>query len=566
MHSAGLNLHTKLYQAPEPYREINIPIWDTVANVADFVGKPISWVSNCYSYLAGRSSVPIPSSAPGHAFFGHYPELGWKYNWSLIDFITALQNKHGDKGLYTMQMGPFKTYYVVSDPKMAKEILNNSEAFPRGESLEIWREFSKEGLGKGEYAQEKRRQAIGAIGDPHHGYFFPSIKLAADRWIEHLEHSGMSGEPIDLMRLCKLGTLEAIGESLFKHNAHDPSEDNPFNLNPENIESNYEVIDSLDTIFSTLTNKFTSPFGSYRRLYNFFHPWEAKDFQKAIDTLEIRMDKEFHKLLDNPETLDRNSKFCSIMATLGVDIDKPNYVKMRNEVLGFLQAAFETSAKAMSWILYVLAFYPDLQEELYGQLHEAFRESPPQSRQDFAKVPLLRQVMEEALRLFPPFPFLLRDIVDASKFKPFQVKQNGKISSAAFLISPFLINRNSDPKYAWGKDAEEFKPERWTTPKKASVNEDRVCEGKQKDKVSEDAEDMLSDLWQRQHPECMTTFAGGKHVCPGRHFAKQEILLFLTTLIPKFKISLVPTDVPVQLKFCISLETENPIYVYLTPR
>lgn len=562
----------KLYQAPEKYCEINMPIWDTVANVVSYVGKPFSWVSNFYGYLSGRAAnlKELPPSAPGHSWLGHVPELWWKYKSSLMDYLSAYQDTYGYKGISNLQMGPFNNFYVVSDPKMAREILQNSKAFPRGRSYEIWQKFSKRGLGEGDYTQEKRRQADNAIGNAHYGYFFPSIKIVADNWMARLKQFAYDEVAIDLMKECKRATLAALGESLFKHNAHDPNETNPFNLSVENDKLCNKFIDAFQTLFALLTKKFTSPIGRFENIFNFLNPAEAKKFQKAKDTLEKILDELFHKLLDHPETLDRDSKFCALMKTFGIDIDNPDYGEMRNESVAFLLAAFETSSKGISWALYALAMHPDIQDELYNKLHEAFDKEPPQSKADLDRVPLLMQVIEEALRLFAPFPFLLRDIKDSSKFKSFQVQANSFFRNSAFVISPYLIHRN--PEY-WGEDAHEFKPERWKTGRRAAsslfedspggISEDLHTANKEKEYDVE--EDMLSDRWQRQHPEYMS-FLGGIHLCPGRFFAKQEIGLLLATLLLEFKVSLAPHSSPVQLKFCITTESENPIYVYLIPR
>jgi cytochrome P450 len=81
--------------------------------------------------------------------------------------------------------------------------------------------------------------------------------------------------------------------------------------------------------------------------------------------------------------------------------------ELRDNLLTFIVAGHETTALTLSWALYLCAFDPAVQEaaraEAQGVLgHRAATAS------DVPALPLIRRIVDEALRLYPPAAFLSR--------------------------------------------------------------------------------------------------------------------------------------------------------------
>lgn len=76
---------------------------------------------------------------------------------------------------------------------------------------------------------------------------------------------------------------------------------------------------------------------------------------------------------------------------------------LADNALGFMVAGFETTALGAAWALYLLALHPDWQEAVRAEA-----EAAPADGDRLAALPLARQVAQEALRLYPPAPFLVR--------------------------------------------------------------------------------------------------------------------------------------------------------------
>lgn len=528
MEIQNLCLYTK--QPLHAFVEQYIPGLDTAATIASYVKKPFSWLDSAYAWLYDIHQKPIPPSARGHLFFGSAVELA-RYKWNIFKFLVDYEATFGHKGFCKLQLGT-KIFYIVSDALIAQKIFSFPKSFPRGESLRFWREFSPNGLSEGNETEKLRKKALDAIGHQHYEHFFPSVSKVSIEWIDRLKQEIGVNESVDIMRECERLGLAAIGESLFKLNALDPYEINPFCLDVKNDSLCSEFLDSFHTLFELITKRIASPVANFPikgdAIYDSLYPDDKLAFTVAKGSIEKILLGIYRQLFESRDKIDPESDFYKIVVgAFGVDINNPDYNLILDESMGFLQAAFETSSKALGWAIYSLAVHEDIQSSLYEQLKKEFGDDRPTSMEALYKVPLLFQVIEETLRLYTPFPFLLRDVKDSSKFTDYEVK-NGE----TFIIAPYFMHKN-----CW-KDGDRFIPERFS-------------------------EVMLTDSWQRNN-SIYGTFIKGPHTCPGRFFAKQELAIALVDVVLNFKMKFQgPIPKP---KLCITLQTEKPLYVHFEER
>jgi len=397
-------------------------------------------------------------------------------------------------------------------------------------------------------------QAKNATGQSEIPFYFPGMVSISKQWLEGLGQYAESGKSFDLIYETERSALATMGETLFKNDTSQTGK-NPFGLTTDDDELCTRFLESYHTLFELLTRRFleadqtlfelltrqlisglaSNPiagplFGD--KLYSYWYKDEESKFGEEKKTLKEILEPIFKSLLEGE--VDKESHLYKMIKYFGINIEKPNYKKILDDSLGFLQASFETSSKALGWVLYHLARDQNLQDKLRRMLSAAFKGGVPETIEDLKKVPLLSQMMEETLRLFPPFPVLLRDIKKPEDFKAFKVEKGG-----TFLISPYLIHRNAKE---W-ENPTTFDPSRFKTS------------GSRKD-------NMLSDAWQIGHDK-YATFIGGIHRCPGRHFGKQELLINIALFIMRYKIVLKDQyhNEPVDLKFCITLHPKDPIKV-----
>ena len=100
----------------------------------------------------------------------------------------------------------------------------------------------------------------------------------------------------------------------------------------------------------------------------------------------------------------------------------------------FYLAGHETTANALSWTLFLLAFQPELQEELAAEALAAVAGG----EEDVAeRVPRLRLFLSESLRLYPPVPRFDRQAVGPDRLGKWEVKPGDIVS-----IWPWLLHRH----------------------------------------------------------------------------------------------------------------------------
>ncbi|OFX13312.1 MAG: hypothetical protein A2516_02110 [Alphaproteobacteria bacterium RIFOXYD12_FULL_60_8] len=137
---------------------------------------------------------------------------------------------------------------------------------------------------------------------------------------------------------------------------------------------------------------------------------------------------------------------------------------------------------------------------------------------DLPDMPYSRMVVEESLRLYPPFWTLSRQVKEDDRLGDYRLP-----AGATVMISPYVTHRN--PRY-WdnpeGFDPERFSPERSEhRPKFAYF-----------------------------------PFGGGPRVCVGRNMALMEAQLFLAMLVRRYSVSLSPGH-KVEPSPMISLRPKN---------
>jgi len=90
--------------------------------------------------------------------------------------------------------------------------------------------------------------------------------------------------------------------------------------------------------------------------------------------------------------------------------------KMSDEILvdnivSFVVSGFDTTALSLTWALYLLSQSPDWEARMLEEI-ERVAGSEPITADDVPKLVVVQQVLNEAMRLYPAGPMIVRDIVE----------------------------------------------------------------------------------------------------------------------------------------------------------
>ncbi len=173
--------------------------------------------------------------------------------------------------------------------------------------------------------------------------------------------------------------------------------------------------------------------------------------------------------------------------------------QLRDEVMTVFIAGHETTATALTWIFYALHRNPDVEKRLHAVLDEALGGKAP-AFEDLERVPYVRMVIEEAMRLYPPVPQIARQALAEDRIDGVHVPRGAIIN-----MNIWLAHRHPD---VW-QDAERFDPERFDAAR--SGNRQKFI---------------------------YFPFGIGSRICIGNSFAMLEAQILLATVAQAFRLRL----------------------------
>jgi cytochrome P450 len=131
--------------------------------------------------------------------------------------------------------------------------------------------------------------------------------------------------------------------------------------------------------------------------------------------------------------------------------------QVRDECLTVMLAGHETTANALSFVLWLLAEHPEVQEELAEESARVLQGRAPTAA-DYPQLKLAEQVFAEALRLYPPVWVTARTAAESYEYRGMRIEKG------TMLVAPqFAVHR--DPRFF--PEPLKFDPSRFTAEAKA---------------------------------------------------------------------------------------------------
>lgn len=188
----------------------------------------------------------------------------------------------------------------------------------------------------------------------------------------------------------------------------------------------------------------------------YWHPGKGRMKRSALElrTIVRHLVAQRHR-----DQVKSNDLVARMLAAKDPDTGEP----MSDEIIAdnlatFLFAGHETTAKALTWALYMLARAPEWQDRLREEIL-ATAGTGPITSETINKLPTVSRVLKEVMRLYPPAPVMTR--VNAA-----DVEIGGKqLLSPTLIVMPiFIIHRHR----ALWDDPNRFDPDRFLPENEAS--------------------------------------------------------------------------------------------------
>jgi cytochrome P450 len=367
---------------------------------------------------------------------------------------------------------------IANDPGLIRHILvDNVKNYPMGTVRQkILRPILRDGLLTAEGEVWKRsRKAMSPVFTPRHIAGFATPML--DRTI-HFAARYSDGMTSDVARDMTALTFDILAQTLFSGEIADV----PGSLE-HHVERLFETmgrIDPLDLLgapdwlprFTRLRGRKTM--AMFRRVVS--------------DTVDLRKTK-----------LAAGGDPPSDFLTLLLKAEGSEGLvrsEIEDNIITFMGAGHETTARALGWTIYCLANAPWERDRIETEIAEVLASEPdPVKWLDL--MPFTRAAFEEAMRLYPPAPSIGRRSIDEDRYRDFTIPAGAQVQ-----IMPWTVHRH---RLLW-KNPDAFMPERFHPGNRETIDRFQYL-----------------------------PFGAGQRVCIGAAFAMQEAVIILATLMSRFR-------------------------------
>lgn len=240
-----------------------------------------------------------------------------------------------------------------------------------------------------------------------------------------------------------------------------------------------------------------------------------------------RFDKVIYDIIDKhrkESTGEENHLLSMLLEARDEDTNEQmSNQQLRDELMTIYVAGHETSANALSWTWYLLTQHP----EIYQGLKDEIRATLGSRRlrlADLRAVPFAHQVMEEAMRLYPPAWAMGREALNDDEANGYPIPKGSKV-----FIS--IANLHRDERY-W-ENPNQFDPDRFTP-----------------------------ERTKERHRGVYMPFGLGPRMCIGNNFALMEIQLIIMMMVQRFDFELDTTH-PVVPEALITLRPKHGVKVFV---
>ena len=179
--------------------------------------------------------------------------------------------------------------------------------------------------------------------------------------------------------------------------------------------------------------------------------------------------------------------------------------QLAREIMTLVVAGHETTASVLNWTWYLLSQHPVVEEKLNRELNELLKGSFP-PLDDLPRFAFTRQVIEEAMRLYPPGWLMTRKALKDDYLGEYFVPAGTEI-----YIAPYLIQRH---------------PDLWEQPNRF------------------DPDRFAPEQSQHRHPLAMLPFSAGPRNCIGEFFARIEMQIHLMIIARRLRLRYVEIQPP----------------------
>ncbi len=199
--------------------------------------------------------------------------------------------------------------------------------------------------------------------------------------------------------------------------------------------------------------------------------------------------------------------------------------EVADNLVTFMTAGHETTAMALGWTLMLLAAHPEIEDGVVAEI-DAVCGGGKVRPDHVARLAYTRQVLNEAMRLYPPAPIISREVL-----RPMELGGLSIAAKSTLIVPIYAVHRHRN---LWA-DPERFDPDRFA-PEPARA----------------------------RHRYAFMPFGAGARICIGSAFATTEAVAVLAVLLKATRAHMSGAVPPSVMR--ITLRPSRPVSMRVLPR
>jgi cytochrome P450 len=397
----------------------------------------------------------------------------------MIRFLEDAWRTHGD--VFRVDMG--MPGIIVAHPDGLERILaSHRDNFIKGKTYDGARRVLGDGLLTLEGQEWRARRRMiqpgfhrGALGD-----MATTMVETGRAFFDGLKARMPSGGVVDMHREMVTVTLDVVVKALFGDGLEKAAK------------VSYESLGAALELVSELANGVPLP------------PWVPTPLNRKFKRVMPELEAAVYAVIAHGRARKEPDSTLLSMLLATKDADTGELLTdtdVRNEVFTLFVAGHETTALTLTWLFTLLDGQGAVVEKMREEVTRVLGGRDP-GYADVPKLPYLRQIVDETLRLRGPVALNARTARNDDNIMGFKIR-------AGETVMPFFWGAHRHPDF-W-KNPNAFDPERFT-----------VENSKDRD------------------PWSYTPFSAGQRVCIGNTFSLVESVLLIAMMVQRFEWKLVP--------------------------
>ncbi|XP_038127200.1 sterol 26-hydroxylase, mitochondrial-like [Cyprinodon tularosa] len=386
----------------------------------------------------------------------------------------------------------------VTTAQLLEELVRMDDKFPSRADLSLWTEYrDMRGHGYGPLTETGERwynlravlnkRMLHPRDSAQYAGVINEVVTDFIKRIKHLREASSTGDFVsDVSNKFYLFSLEGIASILFDTRLGC--------LRTEIPAGTQEYIASISQMFSNNLPVAIFPKWS-RKLLPYWGRY-ITSWDNIFAFAKTLIDK---KIEDIQRRVDNNQNVESEYLTYLLSNKNISTKDVYASITELLLAGVDTTSNTLTWALYQLSRNPEIQHRLHEEVSTLVPADQIPTAAEVTRMPFLRAVIKETLRMYPVVPINSRIITEKTvSVGGYQFPKN-----TCFTLCHYAISHDE----SIFPEPFRFQPERW-----------------------------LRDGRQRPHPFSSIPFGYGVRGCVGRRIAELEMYLVLFRLIRDFKI------------------------------